>query len=602
MIEITKGFNTEAFKEVMKGFMKMAGIEGTGIAFVMTDTQIIDESFIENLNNLLNTGEIPNLMLPEDKDEITNGVRPKCLEKKIVDSIDNINALFVSRIREFLHICLCMSPVGDTLRVRCRQFPSLVNCCTLDWFARWPEEALLYVSTEFLKELPDVEQEVKDGLAEMCMKIHISVEETSERFWESLRRRVYTTPKSYLDLISLYLKVLEEKRDEYHTNKTRLANGLSKLNEANAEIAELKIKLETMKPILIEKNEQLKVALVKVNADKEIADAKEKVVSGEAEVVNKKAAEAQAIADDAQADLDAAEPELKAAAKAVQQLDKNSIVEIKALPKPPEGVEFVMQCVMVLLGKKTSWADVRNTLSDVTGFMNSLIDYNVEKTSERVWKKARDGWISKPQFEPGAVRKISVAASALCTWAIASSKYQAVTKKVAPKKAKHAEVTAVLKEAQAELQIKLDEVQKVKDAVAKLQANCQAMQDEKEELEQNMETSNLRMGRAEKLVVLLADEGVRWKETVEKIGGEIIRLVGNVFLSCACISYFGAFTGQYREMLTKQWVEGCQEKDIPTSDEFSLVQVMGDPVIIRGWNIAGLPNDQVSSENGILAI
>jgi dynein heavy chain len=46
----------------MKGLMKTAGIVGTGISFVMTDTQIINESFIENLNNLLNTGEIPNLM------------------------------------------------------------------------------------------------------------------------------------------------------------------------------------------------------------------------------------------------------------------------------------------------------------------------------------------------------------------------------------------------------------------------------------------------------------------------------------------------------------------------------------------------------------
>jgi dynein heavy chain len=58
-----------------------------------------------------------------------------------------------------------------------------------------------------------------------------------------------------------------------------------------------------------------------------------------------------------------------------------------------------------------------------------------------------------------------------------------------------------------------------------------------------METSRLRMGRAEKLVDLLADEGVRWKETVDVISGDITRLVGNVFLSCACISYFGAFTG-----------------------------------------------------------
>lgn len=110
------------------------------------------------------------------------------------------------------------------------------------------------------------------------------------------------------------------------------------------------------------------------------------------------------------------------------------------------------------------------------------------------------------------------------------------------------------------------------------------------------------MGRAEKLVVLLADEGVRWAETVQTIEGEIERLVGNVFLSCACISYFGAFTGQYREKLVEKWVEGCIEREIPTSDDFTLVQTMGDPVILRNWGIAGLPSDNVSSENGILTM
>jgi len=141
------------------------------------------------------------------------------LQRKIPDSLDNINALFVNLVRENLHICLCMSPVGETLRVRCRQFPSLVNCCTLDWFSRWPEKALLFVSTEFLKDLSDTTEEVKEGLAEMCMRIHTSVEEMSEAFFQSLRRRVYTTPKSYLDLIALYIKVLEIKRTEFQKNK-----------------------------------------------------------------------------------------------------------------------------------------------------------------------------------------------------------------------------------------------------------------------------------------------------------------------------------------------------------------------------------------------
>jgi dynein heavy chain len=108
------------------------------------------------------------------------------------------------------------------------------------------------------------------------------------------------------------------------------------------------------------------------------------------------------------------------------------------------------------------------------------------------------------------------------------------------------------------------------------------------------------MGRAEKLVVLLADEAVRWKETVEDLDIQIRDLVGNVFLSCACISYFGAFTGTYRQQLTQGWTAGCIERDIPCSEVFSLVKVMGDPVVMRGWCIDGLPTDNTSGENGIL--
>ena len=170
-------------------------------------------------------------------------MRPVVIEMKKIDTIETINATFISRIRDNLHTCLCMSPVGDTLRVRCRMFPSLVNCCTLDWFSRWPEEALLYVSSEFLKELELPSEEVRQSLAEMCMAIHTSVEETSDQFFGELRRRVYTTPKSYLDLINLYLNTLDVKRSEYNQNKMRLATGLKKLNDTNKSIAELKIKL-----------------------------------------------------------------------------------------------------------------------------------------------------------------------------------------------------------------------------------------------------------------------------------------------------------------------------------------------------------------------
>jgi dynein heavy chain, axonemal len=111
-----------------------------------------------------------------------------------------------------------------------------VNCCTLDWFSRWPKEALLYVSSEFLKEVDMPSEEVRQQVSEMCMLIHTSVEEISLRFWDELRRRVYTTPKSYLDLIKLYINKLADKRKEDNANKDRLEKGVKKLIQTNQNI------------------------------------------------------------------------------------------------------------------------------------------------------------------------------------------------------------------------------------------------------------------------------------------------------------------------------------------------------------------------------
>lgn len=434
----------------------------------------------------------------------------------------------------------------------------------------------------------------------MCMKIHTSVESMSDEFYESLRRRVYTTPKSYLDLISLYTKLLEIKRDECQVNKNRLANGLKKLNETNEDIKVLKEKLAIMQPQLVIKNDELAVALKQVTADKAIADEKEAVVSAEAEIVNKQAAEAKLIADDAQADLERAKPIMASAKQAVDSIERNSIVDLQKIQRPTEGVQFIMAGCMTLMGEKSDWKSVQKVLGNVNEFLNRLKNMDPEQVKEKTWKKVRDTYLKDPKFNYENAKAISSAAAAITKWATALSEYAIVIKDVAPKKAKHAEVKAILDKAEAELKTKLDEVAKVKAQVAELEATTQKMRDDKEALETDMDRSTKRMARAEKLVVLLKDEGVRWAETVKEVAEVIERLVGDVFLSCACISYYGAFTGDYRAKLVSLWEQGCIDRDIPTSEGFSLVKTMGDPVVIRSWNIATLPSDQVSTENGIL--
>jgi dynein heavy chain len=70
------------------------------------------------------------------------------------------------------------------------------------------------------------------------------------------------------------------------------------------------------------------------------------------------------------------------------------------------------------------------------------------------------------------VGKKSQAAKCLCQWAISVSRYQIVLKKVEPKKRKFDEVQSILSKAQSELNSKMSELNKVKEAVAKLEAEC----------------------------------------------------------------------------------------------------------------------------------
>ena len=222
-----------------------------------------------------------------------------------------------------------MSPVGEAFRVRCRQFPSLINCCTIDWFSEWPEDALLSVSERFLLAPgdaglgSDMDENVAKALARMCVNIHLSVAHMSDVFYQELRRRFYTTPKSYLDLISLYLELLKDKKQEVSVARDRLLNGLNKLQETNVVVDSMKEELNSMQPLLKERSEAAQVLLVEVKQQQEDAEKIKASVGKEEAEVKRRTEETQRLKDDAQRDLDEVLPALESAQTALNALNKN---------------------------------------------------------------------------------------------------------------------------------------------------------------------------------------------------------------------------------------------------------------------------------------
>ena len=215
-IELSRGYGPNEFHEDLKKMLSNAGVKAAPTVFLFSDTQIVKESFLEDINNVLNAGEVPDLFGKDEVDGIVESVRKKAKEAGKPQTRDGIYSYFVQLCRENLHVCLTMSPVGDAFRTRLRMFPSLVNCCTIDWYTEWPEDAPVGVATRFLQGVDLGSEEMLTNVAKMCSVIHASVSATSKRFLSELRRYNYTTPTSYLELISMYAERGQRKSHFQH--------------------------------------------------------------------------------------------------------------------------------------------------------------------------------------------------------------------------------------------------------------------------------------------------------------------------------------------------------------------------------------------------
>merc|ERR1719326_2610373 len=89
---------------------------------------------------------------------------------------------------------------------------------------------------------------MKSTLSQMSCTIHSTATAEAEDFFEVLRRRTYTTPTSYLELIKLFIELLKEKQGELSVKLNRYKVGTKKLDETKVIVDELKQKLTAMAP------------------------------------------------------------------------------------------------------------------------------------------------------------------------------------------------------------------------------------------------------------------------------------------------------------------------------------------------------------------
>lgn len=151
----------------------------------------------------MNIGDIPNLFQQEEFIEQIESMKKIAKHENInistwtfIDFYD----LFIEKIKQNLHIVLFVSPIGNLLRSSISQFPSFVNCCTINWFTSWPLAALQTTGKKLTKDLY-LDNYTWDNLVNSFSDIHQSALNFAQQLRENEGSHFYITPTLFLEMI-----------------------------------------------------------------------------------------------------------------------------------------------------------------------------------------------------------------------------------------------------------------------------------------------------------------------------------------------------------------------------------------------------------------
>uniref|UniRef100_A0A8C2C803 AAA+ ATPase domain-containing protein n=1 Tax=Cyprinus carpio TaxID=7962 RepID=A0A8C2C803_CYPCA len=548
-ITLKKGYGIPDLKSDLGALYIKAGVKNIGTVLLMTDAQVADEKFLVLVNDLLASGEIPDLFPDDEAENIIGSLRNEVRGQGLMDTRENCWKFFIDRVRRQLKV------------------------------HGWTDK-------------------VKDSVSKFMAYVHISVNKTSKDYLANERRYNYTTPKSFLEQIKLYGNLLALKKKDLTSKMERLENGLEKLNSTTAQVDDLKAKLAAQEVELKLKNESadkliqvVGVETEKVAREKAVADEEEQKVACIAEEVMRKQR-------DCEEDLAKAEPALIAAQEALNTLNKNNLTELKSFGSPVAAVTNVTAAVMVLMApggrvpKDRSWKAAKVMMAKVDAFLDALVNFKKENIHENCLK-AIQPYLGDPDFSPELIAAKSNAAAGLCSWVINIVKFYEVYCEVEPKRQALSKANAELAAAQDKLSV----IKQLNENLAKLTAKFEKATADKLRCQQEAETTARTIALANRLVSL-ASENVRWAEAVKSFRHQESTLCGDVLLITAFVSYLGYFTKRYRLELMDNML--FLQVPIPVTPGLDPLTMLTDDADIAVWQNEGLPADRMSTENATI--
>uniref|UniRef100_H2YDV7 Uncharacterized protein n=1 Tax=Ciona savignyi TaxID=51511 RepID=H2YDV7_CIOSA len=238
-----------------------------------------------------------------------------------------------------------------------------------------------------------------------------------------------------------------------------------------------------------------------------------------------------------------------------------------------------------------------------SGFLNNLQNFNKDSINDEVVELMKP-YFEAPDYNLETARRNCGNVAGLCSWTTAMANFYTINKEVLPLKANLAVQESRYNTAMTDLQKAEAELEEKNRELAIVQARYDAAMKEKQDLAASAEQCRRKMQTASSLISVLAGEKERWTDQSREFTAQMRRLVGDVLMATAFLSYAGPFNQEFRNLLMGgscfQWQKEMKMRRIPYSDGLNLIEMLTDSATITEWNLQGLPNDELSIQNGII--
>lgn len=580
-LKITRGYSVKSFKIDLKDAMRKSGVEDEPILLVLEDHHFVESSFMEMINSLLSTGDVPGLYAQNELEPLLSPLKDLASE---YGWRGTLYSFFTSRVRANLRVVLVMDCAADDFNVICQSNPALYSKCTLVWMAEWAQESMLTVSRMLLGTTVFDFLEDSSETSKNIAYIHSTAVEFG------------ATPLHFTNVCKTYAKLYTSKRSIKEKQQASFKNGLSKLSEAEALVDELKAKAQEQSILCGRKQLEADQALEDITASMETASKQRTIVEDlqqslgteEAKLAQRKKA----------IDIELAEvgPLLEQTKKAVGGIKPASLNEIRALRSPPAAVRDILVGVLTLMGiHDSSWVSMRSFLAK-RGIKEEIINFDARKITPEVREQVEAHLAENAKsFDPVAAKRASVACAPLAGWVKANLQYADVLEKIEPMSRESEKLQSSLKESQDKLSELNNELSSLDEKVASLRKSFEQSTAEGAKLKMQLEAAQSTIASAEALLGKLVGEKDRWETQVATLDEEISQFADHALLASAFITYLPKVSEAQRKDTLVKWAQALN-----VDEKFSVRGFMASESEELEWRSEGLPSDSLSVENAVI--